>query len=512
MYQLNDTIIAVSSPCSEQRVIVRISGPRTIEVLEQIFRSSVSLMRKVCFEEESGYDAMRGSSLIEGSVVVDANLKIDAKLYLFLAPHSYTGENLGEIHIHTNISVTEVLVGHLLAEGLRPAGPGEFTARAYLNGKIDLAGAEAVNEIITSSNRFQLAAGQRLLAGRLGESSTRIGSSIMSCLSQIEAGLDFSGEDIEFATRPEAIRKLAGINEELEQLLADSVSSEAVIDLPAVGIAGGAGAGKSSLLNKLLGAERSIVSPCTVLVRGSQYSGTTRDVLCGELLLSGCRCVVFDCAGLMLSTGCLTAEPNNILDGLAQQAAIEALRRALVVVFCVDISKPNWAEDIAIRRLVEPRTVIPVATKLDLLSEGILDKRLSELNELFGSRFIATSTKTGFGLQLLRNTINDKLMELMLGVGFPQRHLSRLETPAAKHDARYGVRDTRYGVALTARHRQVITGAIENMVESINELRAGNEEVAACVLRMAYQKISGMDRGIDERILENIFRRFCIGK
>ena len=481
MYWLNDTIVAVSSPAAEQRVIVRISGPRTSEVLQQIFSPPILLMRKVCFEEENGYDAMRGGSLIEGSVVVDAELKIDAKLYLFLAPHSYTGENLGEIHIHTNLSVTEALVARLLAEGLRAAGPGEFTARAYLNGKIDLAGAEAVNEIITSSNRFQLAAGQRLLAGRLGESSTRIGSSIMSCLSQIEAGLDFSGEDVEFATRPEAIRKLAGINEELEQLLADSVSSEAVIDLPAVGIAGGAGAGKSSLLNNLLGAARSIVS---------DERGTTRDVLCGELSLSGCRCVVFDCAGLMLSTGWLTAESNNILDELAEAAAIEALRRALVVVFCVDISKLDWAEDIAIRRLIEPETVIPVATKSDLLSEGILDKRLSEINELFESRFIAISTKTGAGIGLLRDTIDKKLLE-----------------------TQNSIPDTRpTSIALTARHKQAITEAVEDTVEAVNELKAGNDEIAACMLRMAYEKIAGMDRGIDERILENIFRRFCIGK
>jgi tRNA modification GTPase len=439
-----------------------------VEVLQQIF---------------SPPPTVPAQGLIEGGVVIDAELKIDAKLYLFLSPHSYTGEDLGEIHIHTNRSVAEALLGRLLAEGLRTAGPGEFTARAYLNGKIDLAAAEAVNEIITSSNRFQLAAGQRLLAGRLGESSAEIGSSIMSCLSQIEASLDFSGEDIEFISRPEAIRKLAGIKQQIEQLLADSISDESVIDLPAVGITGAAGAGKSSLLNKLLGSPRSIVSPPAVPVGGSQYRGTTRDVLTGEFSLPCCRCIVFDCAGLML-------EPNNILDELAEAAAIEALRRALVVVFCVDISRPGWAEDVAIRRLLKPQTVISVATKSDLLSEDILDKRLSELNELFESRFIAISARTDAGMGLLRDTIDKKL----------------LETQNSKPDTRATA------IALTARHRQAITRAIENIVESISELKAGNEEVAACMLRTAYKKISDMDSSIDEKILENIFQRFCIGK
>ncbi len=493
MYQLNDTIVAVSSPVAEQRVIVRISGPKTIEVLQQIFSPPRT-------------GTVQG--LIKGSVVIDAELKVDANLYLFLAPYSYTGENLGEIHIHTNLSVTDALVGRLLADGFRPAGPGEFTARAYLNGKIDLAGAEAVNEIITSSNRFQLAAGQRLLAGRLGQSSAEIGSSMMNCLSRIEAGLDFSGEDIEFISRPEAIRELTEIKKELEQLLADSISAEAVIDLPAVGITGAPNAGKSSLLNKLLGAERSIVSPCTVLVRGSQYRRTTRDVLTGELSLPACRCIVFDCAGLTphqlsVNRGALSdswratpgstsigAGPDNILDELAEAAAVEALRRALVVVFCVDISKPDWAEDIAIRRLIEPAAVISVATKSDLLSEGILDKRLSELNELFESRFIAISTKTGAGIGLLRDTIDKKLLE-----------------------TQNSIPDTRAtSIALTARHKQAITEAVEDTVEAVNELKAGNDEIAACMLRMAYEKIAGMDRGIDERILENIFQRFCIGK
>ncbi len=471
MYELNDTVVAVSSAPAGQRVIVRLTGPKTIEVLQQIFNPPI-------VKDEAG--------LTFGSIVIESELRIDAIVYLFLAPHSYTAETLAEIHIHTNPSVTETLLGSLLAKGLRMAGPGEFTARAYLNNKIDLAQAEAVNEVITGSNRFQLAAAEKLLAGRLSETTAQIRSGLMDCLSLIEAGLDFSGEDIEFITRPEAVERLGQLKSQLKQLLAGSISYEAMIDLPAAGIAGAPNAGKSSLCNCLLGKARSIVSA---------QRKTTRDVLTGTLTLSHCRCVLFDCAGLI-------PEPNNILDELAQQAAIKALQNSSIVVFCVDISQrvsSPWAEDIAISELIEPQALIAVAAKSDLLSENDVSRRLDELNKLFGAEFIPTSSKIGTGLELLKEAIDKKIIEQTLG--------------GVKPGAGYEIADTRHGLALTARHKQAVTEAIGNISEAINELNAGNEEVTAMMLRAAYQSISNIEQeSIDEQILEKIFSRFCIGK
>ncbi len=472
MYDLSDTIVAVSSPATGQRAIVRITGPDTIDTCEKIFCSPIPKQTSV---------------LIAGAIAIDHELRIDAKLYLFLSPYSYTGDDVAEIHIHTNASVTEAIMRDLLGQGLRMAGPGEFTARAYLNGKIDLAQAEAVNEVVVSSNKFQLDAAEKLLSGRLAETTAKVRSAMMDCLSLIEAGMDFSGEDIEFITRAEAVRALAEIKVELEQLLSASISYESVIDLPAVGIAGAPNAGKSSLLNKLLGKARSIVS---------HKRRTTRDVLNGLLTLAHCRCVLFDCAGL-------TRAPNNILDKLAQQAAIESLRKALVVVLCVDVSKKarsEWSEDIAIRKLIEPKALIPVATKSDLLSEDMLAGRLAELAELFSADFILTNANEGTGIEQLKDIIDQKIIELAVG--------------STKRNTRYEIRDTKYGVALTARHKQAVTEAIENVGESINELKAGNDEVTAMMLRAAYQAISDIDSAgrIDDEILERIFSRFCIGK
>ncbi len=472
MYELDDTIVAISSPEAGQRVIIRISGSETINICERIFSTPIP-------KEQGG--------VFPGRIAVDSELQIDATLYLFLAPHSYTGDDIAEIHIHTNASVTEALMGNLLSSGgqIRMAGPGEFTARAYLNGKMDLTQAEAVNEVVVSSNKLQLAASEKLLAGRLGQTSSKIRSELMDCLSLIEAGLDFSGEDIEFITRPEAVERLTQINNELEGLLSGSVRYEEVVDLPAVGIAGAPNAGKSSLLNRLLGQERSIVS---------ELHKTTRDVLTGTLTLTHCKCVLFDCAGLI-------TESHEILDELAQQAAIEALRNSSVVVFCVDITKTDWNKDISIRTLIEPESLIPAATKSDLLSEKLVAKRLCVLHEVFGVEFLPISVETGRGIELLRETIDKTIIDLTVGAGSSGQVLEQIST-----------------VALTTRHKQAITEAIENVSEAISELKGGNDEVAAMMLRAARQGLfdiesatGGVER-TDEQILERIFGRFCIGK
>jgi len=468
MYDSNDTILAVSSPTSEQRVIVRISGPATIETCKQIFNPSIAHLTE-----------KKNNCITKSNLTINDKLEVDSQLYLFFSPHSYTGEDVAEIHLHTNPAVTSALIDKLLMAGqaqgaLRSAGPGEFTARAYLNGKIDLVQAEAVNEIIVSSNKFQLQAAEKLLAGRLAETITEIRDSLMNCLSLIEAGLDFSTEDIEFISREDAIERLNAIKKQLNELLSGSINCESVMDLPSVGIAGAPNAGKSSLLNKLLGTERSIVS--------DRYK-TTRDVLYSRCTsgLEHCQCVLFDCAGLM-------SDADNILDELAQQAAIEALRNSDVIVFCVDVTKDDWSEDASVRQLIESEIFIPVATKCDLLSEQQMTERLVKLNELFGTEFLCISSKTGTGIDLLRKTIERNLIEQ-----FKSKHSSV--------------------TVLTARHKQAVAEAIDAINESFIELKAGNDDVTAMMLRAAYQSISGIEQqSIDDKILDRIFSRFCIGK
>ena len=227
VYNFNDTIAAVSSPSNDQRVIIRLTGSQVIDILHRIFTPSIA--------DKTG--------ITTGRISLNSDINLDAIIYLFRQPHSYTGEDLVEIHLWANSAVTEVLMERLLALGVRPASPGEFTARAYLNNKIDLAQAEAVNEVITASNTFQLAAAENLLAGQLGRTSKVISESIIDLLSRLEAGLDFSTEDIESTNETDLIRATGRMVEQLQEILSGSVRCESTLDLPAVGIAGAPNAG-----------------------------------------------------------------------------------------------------------------------------------------------------------------------------------------------------------------------------------------------------------------------------
>lgn len=459
MYEFSDTIVAVSSPTADKRVIVRISGPQATANVNRLFSPSISEQQQ---------------EIVHGKIAIDDELEIDATLYLFAAGHSYTAERLIEIHIYTNSAVTGKLIERFLASGVRMAETGEFTARAYLNGRMDLAQAEAVNKVVTSGNRFQLAAAEKLLAGRLTETTTKAASQILDCLSLLEAGMDFSEEDIEFISPAEAIERLGATKTKLNELLDGSISYETVLDLPTVGIAGATNAGKSSLLNALLGRSRSIVSA---------QSKTTRDILSGVLELEHCRCVLFDCAGLI-------TEPHDQIDSLAQQGAIGALKEAEVTIFCVDVAKKDLNEDTRIRKLIEPKNLIATATKSDLLSNPDVNERISQLKTLFGCDFMPISSHTGFNLGELKTLIDDRLIET--------------------HDA---ARTTQHGAALTARHKQSVNEAVENITSAIDEIKLGNTEVAAMMLRSAHQAISNIAREhIDEKILDKIFSEFCIGK
>ncbi len=461
MYDSSDTIVAVSSPTPDKSVIVRVTGPDTIENINLLFSPKVSQGQK---------------GIVHGCLSFDDDFQIDSTLYIFTLGHSYTGQSLAEIHLWSNPALTEAIVSKLLSCGLRLAEPGEFTARAYLNGKMDLAQAEAVNKVITSSNRLQLTAAEKLLAGRLTETTAQVSKEILDCLSLLEAGMDFSQEDIEFISSTDAIEKIESVKQKLEELLSGSISFEAVMDLPAVGIAGAVNAGKSSLLNRLLGRDRSIVSP---------QRKTTRDILTGIVESAHSQYVLFDCAGL-------TSEPKNNIDSLAQAAAVEALNSADLVLLCVDVTKEDLSEDLAVWDIFRCNCERPIltATKADLLPTSDINERISQLKTLFGFVFLPISSHTGFNLDELKIQIAGRLIDM--------------------HDTE---RETQLGLALTARHKQSVTDAINNLDQAKEDLQKDNNEVAAMLLRAAREPLAGLEREhIDEKILDNIFSQFCIGK
>jgi tRNA modification GTPase len=194
--------------------------------------------------------------------------------------------------------------------------------------------------------------------------------------------------------------------------------------------------------------------------------------------------VLFDCAGLLPA-------PEGILDRLAQQAAVEALRRCQVVVFCVDAAKPDIGEDLAIRALVRPGAVLYVATKADLLSPADSQRAVETLAQAFAGPFLPVSALTGQGLQQLQDLI--------------ERSLSAGQGTAT--------REGRDAVALTARHRQAVGEAVANIDEAIGQIEQGADEIAAAMTREACQALAEIEQQpIDEQVLDRIFSRFCVGK
>jgi len=464
MYDINDTIAAVSSPSASgptaAESIIRVSGPKTLPILNDIFKPEEKIEKR---------------GIAKGQIHIDEELVVEAVVYAFFGPGSYTGEDLVEIHVFAADVIVQHILGRLLSEA-RLAGPGEFTLRAYLNGKMDISQAEAVAEIVAGSNKFQLAAAQRLLAGKLGETAGEIRQELLDIMSLIEVGIDFAGEDIEFVTGQKAVETIGRIKRRLEQLLEGSIRCEEMIDMPAVGLAGAPNAGKSRLLNALLGKDRSIVS---------RQRATTRDVLTGLLELAGCNCALFDCAGLVQA-----GSRAGVLDLLAREAAIEALNGAQLILLCVDISKSDYAEDIAILDCLRPKELILVATKCDLPGAERLNQKAAELNALFAARFVATSALTGNGLGDLRTLID--------------RAVVRLRADSAEAADR---------IAITERHRHVVSEAMSNLADAAEEINVGNDEVAAMLLRSAYEELGGLEKeDIDEAVLGRIFSHFCIGK
>lgn len=459
MYDINETIVAVSSGSgSAPKKIIRISGDKTFDALCALTENAQLRQRKI----------------VPAKVKVCDDFSIDVLLYLFPSPASYTGDDLAEIHLSACEETIDLIFEKIISAGCRVAQPGEFTYRAYLNGKLGLSQAEAVAQIISSSNEYQLCAAQKLFAGAIERQVSGIYNETLELLSLIEAGLDFSGEDIEIISKEKAMERLKKIRGALDELLAGSITFEQIAEAPSVIITGSANAGKSSLVNALIGKQRSIVS---------DQSGTTRDVLSHWLKLKNCDCVLLDSAGII-------GDGADTIQNLANIAAAKAIGDAAVKIFCVDAAKQDYSIDLEVLQYLRAEPDICIASKCDLLTTAETAEKLKQLKNIFGCDFLATSTKTSAALEELKNILQRKIIT---------------QNSAATEQAEK--------TALTQRHTQAITEAIKDIETACGELENAGEETAALVLRSVLQKLSSFNtEHIDEAILDTIFSRFCIGK
>ncbi len=466
MFLSDDTIVAVSSAAGPAgRSIVRLSGPDSTALAGGVFRP--------CLAEVGGFRVVAGRVALDGPDPIEA----PARAYVFRGPRSYTRQDVIELHVPGEVIASMVLAA-MVQRGARPAGAGEFTARAFLSGRLDLAAAEAVADVVDAEADAQLRSAVGVMDGALARLCRPAAETLTEALALTEASIDFADEDIELAAPADVAGKAESVASDLAAALASAGRWMPASAEPRVAIAGRPNAGKSSLLNALSGVDRAIVSA---------MAGTTRDVLTAPATLpGGAEVLLLDAAGLDVC-----ADP---LARAAHAAAREAVASAEAVIFVVDAACESHDQDEAllaeVRRLHRRGALIVLANKIDLLADAAGE--VAALGRRLGGSLRPVSATTGAGLDDLRRELSDRLADAA--------------SPTAG------------GILLHDRQRRAIGAAAESARRACKLLAGAGAivdvaEIAAVELRSALDHLAELTGEVaTEDVLGAIFSRFCVGK
>jgi tRNA modification GTPase len=458
-----DTICALSTPAGSGAIaLIRLSGSQAVDFTSTIFKPKRTA---TLLEEVESHKATFGG------IEHNGNLIDEVLVTVFRNPHSYTGEDVVEISCHGSVFIQQKILELLLSAGARLAEPGEFTMRAFMNGRFDLSQAEAVADLIASNSE---ASHHLAISQMRGGFSIKIGdlrAKLVDFASLIELELDFAEEDVEFADRTALFKLLETIKTEIESLKSSfSLGNVMKHGIP-VAIAGKTNVGKSTLLNALLNEERAIVS---------EIPGTTRDAIEDTISIQGVTFRFIDTAGLR--------HTEDTIENIGIERTYEKMNQASVVLYVFDITTASEQEiDDAIaeiRVLLEDseKQIIPIANKTDMLMESPHSfKKLVELDTLF------ISAKRNENI----NLITDRLLS----------------------SAHYGETGDQT-IVYSLRHFDALTRAGQS-IESIEKGFAENvpSDLIAIDIRQALHHLGTITGEVtSEELLGNIFGKFCIGK
>ncbi len=471
---LFDTIAAVATAPGEGGVgIIRICGPEALNIGKKLFKPAGKVRE---FEERRVYYG--GFTDGSGGPVID-----DGLLVFMKGPRSFTGEDVVELNLHGGSLLLKTLLTAIFKEGARAAGPGEFTRRAFCNGKLDLTQAEAVVDVIRAGTAPALLSARGRLDGALSKKINDIKELILTRLAHLEAELDFSEEEVDPMGEEELLGGVRRAEEAVKRLLGSFDEGRALKEGVKVLILGRPNAGKSSLLNLLLKEERAIVTP---------HEGTTRDIIEEAVNIRGLPVRLMDTAGLR--------DTMDEVEALGIERARERIDEAELILFVVDSTAPDgFSEDRRIVETFEEKKLIVVLNKTDLARDGGADK-VSEIgDEIKGTSIVSLSAVTGEGLSKLEEKIYEEASGRSAGSG----------------EGQLDATNAAIGEMITsARQKAALDGALTALQAVRSTIDDGlTRDITAGELRLALDRLGEITgETTTDDILDRIFSDFCIGK
>ena len=467
----NNTICAIATAPGGAIGIIRISGPKAISIADRIFRPVGSTLS---LSERKAYTLAFGNIVNANNDVVDEVL-----VSIFRAPHSYTGENSVEISCHGSAYVLQQVMLLLTENGCSPAGPGEFTQRAFLNGKMDLSQAEAVADLISSTNKATHDMAMSQLKGHFSNELADLRAHLLKLTSLLELELDFSDhEELEFADRSELYTLANDIHKRLLSLARSFEVGNALKNGIPVAIVGNTNVGKSTLLNHLLHEEKAIVS---------DVHGTTRDFIEDTTIINGIQFRFVDTAGIR--------KTDDVVENIGIERTYQKMQEAKIVLWLID-KQPSDSEIDDIKTRVTGKKLIIVRNKMDLTN--------SSLNNSSSAQ--PTIQNSNFNIQ------NSSSVDISAKYGTNISKLEQLIVEAA-NIPQLSESDI---VITSVRHYSALLHADESLQRVIDSMNLGlSGDLLAEDLRMVIDylaEITGEERITPQETLQNIFTHFCVGK